>query len=382
MGRPVQAEVLGTFREDLKQYIVDLRKKCPGWGARTIHAELKIDPRLEGMKVPSIRSIGTLLKAKGLVRRYDKHVPIPDSQVNIAQRPHQVWQLDAQGGCVLNNIGPMAMINIKDVFSRVYCMAYPNQRKQLTGSSKRIDYQYALRLAFIEYGLPEVIQTDHESIFYENKGQSPFPTVFHLWLIGLGIAKVFGRFHQPTDQGLVERMHQTIDKQAIKGIDHPNWESLFNFCQQRRAFLNLTFPCSSLENKSPYAAFPKAKHSGRFYHPFHEDSMIDLKRIYAYLDKGLWYRRASYNKSITLGGKVYYVKSTARKARVTITFDSKISQLSFHNDKQQLLEQQPIKGIDKKSLMGDLFWKMVNIQLELPLCWDTQKATTTFLHQG
>jgi len=72
--------------------------------------------------------------------------------VSYATRPHQVWQLDAQGSYKLNNIGPITMINIKDVFSLVYCMAYPNLRQSIYGYSKRLDYQCALRLGFIENG--------------------------------------------------------------------------------------------------------------------------------------------------------------------------------------------------------------------------------------
>jgi transposase InsO family protein len=380
MGRPASGDVLGTFSPEIKQYIVNVRKKYPGWGAKTIYVEMQADPRFSTIKIPSIRSIGTLLKARGLVRVYDKHVPIPDGQVSYPDSPHQVWQLDAQGSFKLNNVGPITMINIKDVFSLVYCMAYPNLRQSIHGYSKRLDYQCALRLAFLENGLPEEVQTDHESIFYENKGKSPFPTLFHLWLISLGISKVFSRFHVPTDQGLVERMHQTIEQQAVKGIDHQNWDELFDFCQRKRKFLNQTFPCTSLDDKAPYQAFPHAKHSGKFYHPLLEEQIMNLDRVYAYLDKGKWYRRTSQNKSITLGGVFYYLSNAKKKASVQITFDSKTLMLSFHDDKEHLLQKLPIKGIDKKTLMGDVFWKMANVQLELPLYWDTQKATTTFLH--
>lgn len=380
MGRPASGDVLSTFSSEIKQYIVNIRKRYPGWGAKTIYVEIQADPRFSNIKIPSVRSIGTLLKARGLVRVYDKHVQIPDSQVSYPDSPHQVWQLDAQGSFKLNNIGPVTMINIKDVFSLVYCMAYPNLRKSIHGYSKRLDYQCALRLAFIENGLPEEIQTDHESIFYENKGKSPFPTLFHLWLISLDISKVFSRFHVPTDQGLVERMHQTIEQQAVQGINHQSWDMLFSFCQRKRKFLNQTFPCASLDHKAPYQVFPQAKHSGKFYHPLLEEQMMDLDRVYAYLDKGKWYRRTSQNKSITLGGVFYYLCNAKKKASVQITFDSKTLMLSFHDDKERLLQKLPIKGIDKKTLMGDVFWKMTNVQLELPLYWDTQKVTTTFLH--
>ncbi len=256
-------------------------------------------------------------------------------------------------------------------------MAFPNRKKSIYGYSKRIAYQAALRLAFMENGLPEIIQTDHESVFHENKGGSPFPTLFHLWLIGLGISKTLSRIHQPTDQARVKRMHQTIERQAIQGIEHANWEQLFSFCQQRRKFLNQTFPCSSLENQTPYA-FAQKKHSGRFYHPHLEDKLIDIKRIYDFLQKGKWYRWTSKNKTITLGGNQYHAGKAKKNTQVVITFDRETLMLNIHDDKELLLQKIPIKGISKEILIGSVFWNMANVQLKLPLFWQAQKVSTIF----
>ncbi len=380
MGRPPSPEVLPTFGTDIRHVILDMREQHPGWGAKTIHTELSLDPRYQQVKLPSIRSIGTLLKSAGLVRSYEKHVPIPNTERCVAQRAHQSWQLDAQGNFLLAGVGPIAMLNIKDVYSKVYCMAYPNQKKSVHGYSTRLDYQCALRLAFMEYGLPQCIQTDHESIFHENKGKSPFPTLFHLWLAGLGIAKTFSRIKQPTDQALVERMHQTIEQQVASKKQYSNWEEFFHMCQNRRKFLNRDFACSSLGDKSPLDAYPEARHSGRYYHPTHEEKLLRLDRIYDLLSAGKWYRKASKTRSVTLGGEVYYVSRARPNSEVCITFDSRTRMLNFHDHKEVCFQQLPIKGICKKRIMGDVFWKLVNVQLELPFFWDTQKLDTTFLH--
>lgn len=272
------------------------------------------------------------------------------------------------------------MLNIKDVYSKIYCMAYPNLKASIHGHSKRLDYQCALRLAFMEHGLPQSIQTDHESIFYENKGKSPFPTLFHLWLVGLGISMSFSRMRRPTDQGMVERMHQTIENQVASKSELPDWESFFHLCQNRRRFLNQHFACRSLDGRSPFEVHAEQKHSGRYYHPQHEEQLLSLDRIYDLLSKGKWYRKASKNRSLTLGGEVYYVAKAPSLSQLCITFDRETKLLHFHDDKEILVERLPIKGICKKHIMGDIFWKLVNVQLELPLFWETQKLDTTFLH--
>lgn len=380
MGRPANAEILPTFDPLVRQLILRMRQDHPGWGARTIRKELSIDPKYEEVKLPSVRSIGTLIKSANLARQYEKHIPIPNTDRCTAQQAHQVWQLDAQGAFQLQGIGPITMLNIKDVYSKIYCMAYPNLKKSLSGHSKRLDYQCALRLAFIEHGLPQSIQTDHESIFYENKGKSPFPTLFHLWLVGLGIAKSFSRMKRPTDQGMVERMHQTIEKQVTSKAEFPDWESFFHLCQNRRSFLNQHFPCRSLDDRSPFEVHADKKHSGRYYHPTNEERLLSLDRIYDLLSKGKWYRKASKNRSLTLGGEVYYVAKAPSSSQLSITFDRETKLLHFHDDKENLVERLPIKGICKKRIMGDVFWKLVNVQLELPLFWETKKLDTTFLH--
>lgn len=371
---------MSTFGEAIKEHILSIRAQYPRWGAAVIHAELSADPRFSKTSIPSVRTIGLALKEAGLIKRYNKRVVMPNSQRVQATSPHHVWQMDAQGSFNLKHIGPIAMINIKDVFSHIYCMAYPNQKKSIFGYSKRLDYQCALRLAFMENGLPQVIQTDHEGVFHENKGGSPFPTVFHLWLIGLGITKVLSRVNRPTDQGMVERMHQTMDRQVIQGLEHSSWQGLFEFCQQRRYFLNQMLPCTSLGGQAPYKVFAKQKHSGRFYQPHLEEHLLDLNRIYAYLEKGKWYRWTSQKKAFTLGGIAYRAKSLPKKTQVLITFTRKDLMLNIHDDKELLVQKIPIQGITKKALMGDLFWKMTNVQLELPLCWDTRKVSTTLLH--
>ena len=382
MGRPRSTEVLATFAPWLKDHIIKLRNNHPGWGPKTIYEQLKIDSKFKGSVLPSVRSIATLLKAKGLVKSYDKYIPIPQSNRQKAQRPHHIWELDAQGAYRLKGLGPITMINIKDSFSRIYCMAYPNPKKSIYGFSKRSDYQCALRLAFMENGLPEILQTDHEGIFHENKGGSAFPTLFHLWLIGLGISKIFSRIRRPTDQARVERMHQTIERQAIQGIEHQDWQALFSYCQQRRKFLNQVLPCSSLNHQAPYEAFADHKHSGRYYQPHLEEQMMDLKRIYTFLQGGKWFRRTSKAKTLTLGGQVYYLAKAQPQTEILIRFDAKTLMLSFYDVKEHLLQKLPIKGITKRILIGDVFWKMSNVQLELPLCWETQKVSMTFLHNA
>jgi len=175
-------------------------------------------------------------------------------------------------------------------------------------------------------------------------------------------------------------MHQTIENQAIRGMSYPNWEAFFDYCQQRRKILNQTYPCSSLNNKAPLQVFPNAKHSGKYYHLQLEEKLIDLNRFYAFLAKGQWFRwMGNTNHLISLGGYKYYVPEIKYRTQIKISFDPQTLQLLFHDDKELVVARKPIKGISKKTLMGDLYWKVSNVQLEFPFSWEIQKLNTTLL---
>ena len=129
------------------------------------------------------------------------------------------------------------------------------------------NYQIALRLGFLDFGLPKKIQVDHASVFYDNHSKSPFPTRFHLWLIALGIELVYSRVHRPTDQAKVERSHEILFNQTVRSHKAEDWKHLYEICQNRRKVLNEEFPSSTCNGKPPLKAFPKAKHSGKIYAP-------------------------------------------------------------------------------------------------------------------
>ena len=67
------------------------------------------------------------------------------------------------------------------------------------------EIQSDLRLVFTVFGLPHAIQTDREQV-YGQPANEAFPSLFTLWLMGLGIQHHFGRPHpilsggQPIDE--------------------------------------------------------------------------------------------------------------------------------------------------------------------------------------
>jgi len=381
MGRPKKG-CLSSFLPIVRERIISVRKAHPGWGADSIWTELQSDTALKGIILPRPNTIALFLKSKGLVKKYEKNVPLPESQLHPASYAHHIWQIDGQGATTVEGIGKVHLINTKDVFSKTYCGSVPKYAGLHSGAPSGDMYQHALRIAFCEFGMPSKIQTDHASVFYENKGKSPFPIRFHLWLISLGIPLIFSRKNMPTDQAIVERSHQTLTNQVIKGSAFESIIALHSYCNARRSMLNEVLPCKTIGGIAPLKAFPKARFSGKAYHPHLENQIIDLERVYQYLSKGKWFRKAGKNRALHLGGQHYYIKAAKKESLVQIQFDLEQKLLVFRDINEHFLGKQPIKELSIEILMGASFFDatLPDFQLKLPFDWEDHLISTTFLN--
>jgi hypothetical protein len=259
-------------------------------------------------------------------------------------------------------------------------MSYPviSGKKRVAHNPDTVDYQAALRLTFMDFGMPECIQVDRAAVFYDSRAKSPFPTRLHLWLIALGIDLCFSRPRIPTDQAIVERSHQLWDQQCLQGQTFTSWDELFQTLRERRNFINLHLPCASLDNQPALVVFPEAVHSGRMYRPEYEHELLDLSRIWQYLAKGHWFRLVSKAGTFAIGGHQYYLDYTLAGQHIELTFDPDLRAFSCQNDAGELIDYLPIQGITINNLMGDLSTTLPAFQLHLPFDWSSFQVLRLF----
>lgn len=373
MGRP-PAGALSSYPARLRETLRAWRDAHPGWGPKTLRAELEADERFEGRRLPAPSSIAAFLKELEVTRAYERHSELPQSARRETNAPHEEWEMDSRGQERVSDVGIVALINLSDDFSKAKIRSYPCVvgQKRATRRPRTEDYQLVLRLSFTEWGLPDQISVDHDSVFYDNTCKSPFPTRFHLWLLALGVDLSFGRPGRPTDQATVERSHQTWDWQALEGQTFPEWDRLHAYLEQRRHFLNYRLPCSTLENLPPLVAHPEALQPRRLYRPEWEEELLDLSRVYAYLAEGRWFRQVSQVGTVSLGRQTYGLGVAWKGESVDIAFDPEDEHLIFHSADGEQEKQLPLKGISVTDLMGEM-GPLVNLdhfQLALPFAWD------------
>jgi transposase InsO family protein len=364
MGRPAKGVGSGLNPIVLSR-IVSLRQQHEGWGATTILTELTVNDGYESEDLPSRRNLANIIKAYGTPAIRHTHQPLSSDAPRAVQTAHECWQMDDKGIDHYKGVGYIGTINIKDVFSGVYTQSLGLLFAHKRGHTSLTDYQYALRLAFCEFGTPQRIQADHGSNFYENHTRSPYPTPLHLWLLGLGIELTWARVYRPTDQAKVERTHQIMHNQVRQKDDFRDLAAFQEQLNLRRSRLNYHIPCERTD-KPPLVAFPDARHSGRQYNPLREKDLFDTQHIKAYLHQKVWYRKVSKNNTFSLGGQVYYVTKVAPQKELKICFDMNEDKLMLYNDKE-LVDKISLKGISWENLIEPNFINMFkNRQLKLP----------------
>jgi len=365
MGRPAVG-ALATASAEMKDAILELREKHPGWGAQTLRLGIAKDERFAGLTIPSRARIAAYLKEQNKVRKYEHHQNLPEPKARPVQRPHQEWEMDAQGVTTVVGLGKVSFINLLDVFSHtsIDSHACPNTRHP-----KSQEYQRVLRRAFIRYGLPEQISLDHDSAFYDNKSTSPFPSVIYLWLIGLGVQVRFIHKRPPLEHARIERHHQTIAGQAFEGQTFSNVTALQRNLQARMLFLNQEYPTRALDGQPPFQAYPQARHSSRFYCLDAEAQLLDMQRIYDYLQSGRWFRQVSSAGTFSLGGYGYNATTRLAGQSLEITFDGATRKLICLPEKSTTTFQLEVQGLTKAALMGNTsaLPSYTAYQLALPL---------------
>lgn len=372
MGRPAKG-AMSAFSQAIRDKLREWRDGHPSWGPKTLHTELSLADCFQGKRLPSKSTITRWLRQEHLSRRYEKHQDLPEVTFSPAQACHEEWEMDARGHEKIPTVGVITLININDLFSRIKVMSYPcwlgadRARRHPTTE----DYQLVLRLAFLEWGLPARLAADRESVFHDNTCKSPYPTRLHLWLMALGITLTLGRPHQPTDQAVTERSHQTWQHQVLDGQEFSTQESLRQVLNQRRNFLNQFLPCASLGEVPPLVAHPEARYPRRPYRPEWETELLDFWPVHIYLSQGRWFRQASNVGAVALGDYRYGLGKDWIKKEVKITFDASEKQFVFNSPGLEA-KRLPPKGLTVKDLMGEMgaLVNLKNLQLALPFSWD------------
>ncbi len=366
---------LSQFHATVIQCITDFRKQHPRWGPISLWIHLNDEPDLKGKRLPSPASIGRFLHEDPDNRRRPKR-KLPELAQVILTHTHQRWEIDFKVRIHLKGGETVQMHTVTDPFSGAHIGAYLYLSGRDTSRVPLLDVQATLRACFTEWRtLPEEIQTDGETILAATAVE--LPTLFTLWLAGLGVGHRRITPGRPTENGSVERGHRTLNDYGLYGQLHRSHADLQIYLSQCREELNTRYPsrAKGCGGQPPLTAHPELLHPLREYHPAYEQFLFDLRKTDALLATCLLERKVGKTGQITIGGEHEYYQVGRAFARqfVQVRFDPATRNfVAYFPDEQgqlQEIKRWPARNFEAHHLLwpGDPPPLHCPQQLALPL---------------
>jgi transposase len=364
--------LLSNFDSKVRYCVLRLRLEHSRWGPNRIRAKLKKRPSLRGLKLPSEASIGRYLHQWRRFRRKPKKTPIRQrSQAPTAV--HQRWQVDFKVGIRLQNGLRVNLHSVRDPVGAAYIGDFVFATGKRQRRVKLEEVRAVLRICFARWEtLPDEVQTDGEPVLV-SPHQDSFPSVFTLWLKGLGIEHLV--IQNVTSNAEVERCHRTINDYAVVGNEDKPPQGLQHILDQSTHELNFELPSRAKDcaGRPPIVAHPELLQPRRPFQPEQELALFDLKRVDAYLATFTWKRMVDKNGLVSLGGKQrrYSVGRSYAGREVSVRFDPTDRHFVFSeaNASEKVIKRLPAKGLDIGDLTGLDAWPtgLGSQQLPLPL---------------
>ena len=369
------AGLLGRFDPKVRYCVLRLRLEHPRWGPNRILAGLRKRPSLRGLSLPSEASIGRYLHQWPRFRRRRKE-QIKRQRPQEPTAVHQRWQIDFKLAILLHNGSYVNLHTVRDPVGEacIGAFVFSAGKKGRAPHNPEMEHaRLALRACFAHWQtLPDEIQSDGDSVLVGNHHQS-FPTVFTLWLKGLGVEHLVTRPAKPTDNAEVERCHRTVNDYAIVGNEKASVLELQTILDQAVYELNFELPsrAEGCRGWPPVTAHPELLQPRRPFQPEHELALFDLKRVDAYLASFTWERTVGKTGQIEIGRHRYSVGRAHARRSVLIRFDPADRHFVFYDidDPNAELRRRPAKGLDVTDLTGLAEWPhgLGIQQLPLPL---------------
>lgn len=203
-----------AMSEQVRQAVIEMRRKHPGWGPGKLKARLERDqqalPEQDRMSIPAASSLGDLLRREGLThrrRRGPGRASAATEPLSHAAEPNDVWSIDYKGWFHTGDGNRCDPLTLTDNASR-YLLRLTAMPEICQGRVRAV-----MDAAFREYGVPKAIRSDNGS---------PFATTapgglsrLAIWWLRLGIRLERIEPGHPEQNGRHERFHWTLVKECL-----------------------------------------------------------------------------------------------------------------------------------------------------------------------
>ena len=369
--------LLSEFAPLVRYVILRLKLAHPRWGRNRLRFHLGQRPSLGDLKLPDEVQIGRYLHHWPRFRRPRKRQAAARERPDPPTEVHQQWQLDFKTDIELKDGTLVNMHTVRDPVGEACLTAQLFAQERVHQRPERVPFEQArttVRRCSAQWGtLPDEVQTDSESTLVST-GQDAFPSIFTLWLVGLGIRHRVIRSGRPTDNAEVERCHRTVHDYAIVGQEKyplPQLQERLDHAVDE-LLAELPSRAEGCAGRPPLQAHPDLLQPRHPFQPEHELAHFDLRRVDAYLATFVWSRKVGRTGQICLGGHHhYYSVGRAYAGREAfIRFDPADRHFVFYTDPDQLdheIGRRPARHLTVEELTGLATWPDGLLPQQLPL---------------
>jgi len=295
LGRPAKG-LLSSFDPRVRFACLKIKLQHRRWGAEVVRVELEKWKWAKDVHLPCASQIGAYFSQfQGRLIKARRHLQLPHSKIDSSapRQAHSCWQIDVQEKVDLAGYGLVNVLDIVDTVTgiKIGVFLFPAHQGSRLCKVSLEQYRQALRWSFERWGLPDRIRTDRERILVP-EGEYPYPSVFTLWLAGLGIEHELIR--RVIENGCVERAHRTrferLDGYGPCSLEE--WQEVTHYETWR---MNAVFPSRGrhCHRKPPLLVYPHAAQPRRYYRMADEQSLFEVERVNTYLSQGKWLRHTS-----------------------------------------------------------------------------------------
>jgi len=350
---------LGNFAPRIKYVLLRLKCQHPGWGVNLLLLEAQRRPSLAGLRLPKRSTVAAYLAHFGarLGRAHRAPTRRPPPPVVDATAPHQCWQIDFKGDEAVNGqhlvVVPFMVCDAASgapLAGIVHQVRAKGRRDHLTTRTVQAD----LRRVFSQWGLPDAVRMDRDSIFVGST-RLEWPGVLLLWLIGLGVQPIVNRAYRPTDNAIVERNHWTWEQHVVLGQTHQTLASVQQATDQTFADRRDYLPSrhDGCNGRPFVVAFPSLVTPRRCYTPSGEPGLFDTQRVCDYLAAWEWRRTVDSTGKIALANRNHLVGGSYRGQVVKVRFEPTERQLVCRLADEQVVTKLELPEATATYLIGE-----------------------------
>ncbi len=362
---PSPSGILSHFDPIIRFAILRVKRKHMEWGAVVILDEVAQRPSSKGRHLPKPAQTAAYFRQFGdRLVGHQRNLRLPPTVEPIPEgRDVVVFQLDMQERLQLDVLGYFNVVEIRAPKWGITVGYYPHQagEKRWERKVSQAEAREDCRDTFEKWGLPDIFQTDKDKVLVCTD-ETPFPTDFILWLVGLGVIhKIIQRV---TQNASVERAHRTFDKQMLSGVEANAWSDFLTHVQAELKRLTERIPsrANACHGQIPIQAHPEALTPKRPYQRVLEDQLFDIQRVYQYLAGGKWVRHTSAKGQFHFASRVYSVGTAYPRHYVTMTFDLETRQFVAHSQTGEEIKRLSADWLTEARIRGLPEYEVVKVQ--------------------